>query len=159
MFCSQIPAYKRLARKIFWNKELGHCCRRWKAPFGARADSISRAFARTIPVSRCPTLRVKVVRHSGRDKSCGKAGIRKAQLCDAFCKRGWGRRIPWCRHTAAHPSRKAREGWGTPCVSGAKRKSKAWATRRLGSFLCGFANPISDPVVLGQKSIHVSLIF
>jgi hypothetical protein len=89
-FCSQILAYKRLARKIFWNKELGHCCRRWQGPFGARADFISRAFARTIPVSRRPTLRVKVVRHSGRGKSCGKAGIRKAQVCDAFCKRGVG---------------------------------------------------------------------
>ena len=90
--CPQILAYKRLARKIFWNKELDDSLRRGREPFTARADSISRAFGRTVPVFHWRILRVKVVRHSGRDKCCGKARFekRKDRGCHSEPTRGGG---------------------------------------------------------------------
>ncbi len=49
---------------------------------------------------------------------------------------GWGRfrfghvrrerQSPWWDHSAAHPSRKSREGWGTPLCG---LPSEGWATR------------------------------
>ena len=40
--------------------------------------------------------------------------------------RGVKARSPWCSQSSAHPSRKAREGWGTLCVV---VPAEGWATR------------------------------
>src|ERR1019366_1546871 len=99
----------------------------------AAAQSKAKAADRSVRSTRATPSRPRATR----------GGLPVARL--RFRPRGVKARAPWCDQTSAHPSRKAREGWGTLCVV---VPAEGWATRlyRLGFF--GDVTLITSGIVL-----------